>query len=159
MHVYSHDCMKSYSGRDTRTQPLFSVRYPVQLIGEISEIFICVDTHLPRFEALAHVVPHFDALTHVVIRGHVLLSSKSVFHLFLDPLLKTLFIFFFIVGAAWCFSSGNWYYFVSCLWHSFTDGILAILYALQVCLSFFSQCSLWFLFLYIYICRKRSILR
>ena len=29
---------------------------------------ICVDTHLPRFEALAYVLPHFDALTHVVIR-------------------------------------------------------------------------------------------
>ena len=111
MHVYSHDCMKSYCGRDTSTQPPISVRYPVQLIGEISEIAFGVDTHLPRFEALAHVVPHFDALTQVVIRRHVFLSSKSVFHLFLDPLLKTLFIFFFIVGAAWCFSSGNWYLF------------------------------------------------
>ena len=28
----------------------------------------CVDTHLPRFEALAYVLPHFDALTQVVIR-------------------------------------------------------------------------------------------
>ena len=27
-----------------------------------------LDTHLPRFEALAHVLPHFDALTRVVIR-------------------------------------------------------------------------------------------
>ena len=26
-----------------------------------------VDTHLPRFEALATVLPHFDELTHVVI--------------------------------------------------------------------------------------------
>ena len=60
---------------------------------------ICVDTYLPRFEALANVVPHFDALTHVVIRGQVFLSSKSVFHLFLDRLLKTLFIFFFVVSA------------------------------------------------------------
>ena len=29
---------------------------------------ICVDTHLPRFEALVYVLPHSDALTHVVIR-------------------------------------------------------------------------------------------
>ena len=28
----------------------------------------CVDTHLPRFEAIAYVLPHFDGLTHVVIR-------------------------------------------------------------------------------------------
>ena len=27
-----------------------------------------VDTHLPRFEALAYVLPSFDALTHMVIR-------------------------------------------------------------------------------------------
>ena len=27
-----------------------------------------VDTHLPRFEAIAYVLPHFDALTHVVVR-------------------------------------------------------------------------------------------
>ena len=30
---------------------------------------IVVDTHLPRFEALAYVLPHFDELTHVVIRA------------------------------------------------------------------------------------------
>ena len=29
---------------------------------------VVVDTHLPRFEALAFVLPHFDALTQVVIR-------------------------------------------------------------------------------------------
>ena len=43
----------------------------VQLIREFfSEIafVVVVDTHLPRFEALAYVLPHFDALTHVVIR-------------------------------------------------------------------------------------------
>ena len=27
---------------------------------------VVVDTHLPRFEALAYVLPHFDELTHVV---------------------------------------------------------------------------------------------
>ena len=36
---------------------------PVQLIKDC----ICVDTHLPRFEAIAYVLPHFDALTDVVI--------------------------------------------------------------------------------------------
>ena len=37
-----------------------------------------VDTHLPRFEALAYVLPHFDALTHLVIRE----SSAIIFHTF-----------------------------------------------------------------------------
>ena len=37
-----------------------------------------VDTHLPRFEAVAYVLPHFDALTHVVI--HV--SSAFIFQRF-----------------------------------------------------------------------------
>ena len=35
---------------------------------EIAFVLVVVDTHLPRFEALAYVLPHFDALTHVVIR-------------------------------------------------------------------------------------------
>ena len=30
---------------------------------------VVVDTHLPRFEALAYLLPHFDELTHVVIRA------------------------------------------------------------------------------------------
>ena len=41
---------------------------PVQLIREVFRDCICVDTHLPRFEAIAYVLSHFDALTHVVIR-------------------------------------------------------------------------------------------
>ena len=28
---------------------------------------ICVDTHLPRYEAIAYILPHFHALTHTVI--------------------------------------------------------------------------------------------
>ena len=57
----------------TRTQPLISVELlcivgcPVQLISEVFWDCICVDTHLPRFEALPYVLPHFDALTHMVI--------------------------------------------------------------------------------------------
>ena len=39
---------------------------------------VVVDTHLPRFEALAYVLPHFDALAHVVIR----VSSASIFQTF-----------------------------------------------------------------------------
>ena len=35
--------------------------------GGFFEIAFVVDTHLPRFEALAYVLPHFDELTHVVI--------------------------------------------------------------------------------------------
>ena len=34
---------------------------------EIAFVVVVVDTHLPRFEALAYVLPHFDELTHVVI--------------------------------------------------------------------------------------------
>ena len=39
-----------------------------------------VDTHLPRFEALAYVLPHFDALTHLVIR----VSSAFIFQMFAE---------------------------------------------------------------------------
>ena len=41
---------------------------------------VVVDTHLPRFEALAYVLPHFDALTHVVIRE----SSAFIFQTFAE---------------------------------------------------------------------------
>ena len=46
------------------------------------EIAFCVDTHLPRFEALAYVLPHFDALTHVVIR----VSLAFIFQKFAESL-------------------------------------------------------------------------
>ena len=49
----------------------------------ISEVFwdcICVDTHLPRFEAFAYVLLHFDALTHMVIR----VSSAFIFQTFAE---------------------------------------------------------------------------
>ena len=61
-----------YCVRGTRTQLLIcvgvlcSIGFPVQLI---KIAFVVVDTHLPRFEALAYVLPHFDELTHVVIRA------------------------------------------------------------------------------------------
>ena len=64
--------------RDTRTQPLIyvgcSVHYWVSCTtnkGGFFEItfIVVVDTHLPRFEALAYVLPHFDALTDLVIRS------------------------------------------------------------------------------------------
>ena len=41
---------------------------------------VVVDTHLPRFEALAYVLPHFDALTRVVIR----VSSAFIFQTFAE---------------------------------------------------------------------------
>ena len=53
----------------------------MQLKREV--FFACsfvVDTHLPRFEALAYVLPHFDALTHLVIR----VSSAFVFQTFAE---------------------------------------------------------------------------
>ena len=53
---------------------------PVQSISEVFWDCICVDTHLPRFEALAYVLPHFDALTHVVIS----VSSTLIFQTFAE---------------------------------------------------------------------------
>ena len=41
---------------------------------------VVVDTHLPRFEALAYVLPHFDALTRVVI----LVSLAFIFQRFAE---------------------------------------------------------------------------
>ena len=45
---------------------------------EIAFVVVVVDTHLPRFEALANALPHFDALTHVVIRDGPRRSSLGV---------------------------------------------------------------------------------
>ena len=88
----------NYCVRGTRTQPLicvgFSVHFWVSCAvykGGFFEIaFVVVDTHLPRFEALAYVLPrfealayvlpHFDALTHVVIR----VSSAFIFQTFAE---------------------------------------------------------------------------
>ena len=73
----------SYCVRGTRTQPLICVGCPVQLIREVFleiAFVVVVDTHLPRFEALAYVLPHFDALTHVVI----LVSSAFIFPRFAE---------------------------------------------------------------------------
>ena len=65
--------------RGTRTQPLIcdgcSVHYWVSRAinkGGFFEIafVVVVDTHLPRFKALAYVLPHFDELNHGVIRAH-----------------------------------------------------------------------------------------
>ena len=53
---------------------------PMQSKSEVFRDCICVDTHLPRFEALAYVLPHFDALTHVVI----LVSSAFIFQTFAE---------------------------------------------------------------------------
>ena len=78
-----------YRVRGTRTQPLIcvgcSVHYWVTCainkggFLEIAFSFV-VDTHLPRFEALAYVLPHFDALAHVVI----LVSSVFIFQRFAE---------------------------------------------------------------------------
>ena len=79
----------TYCVRVTRTQPLIcvgcSVHYWVSCAinkGGFFEIafVVVVDTHLPRFEALAYVLPHFDALTHVVIR----VSSAFIFQTFAE---------------------------------------------------------------------------
>ena len=49
---------------------------------------VVVDTHLPRFEALAYVLPHFDALTHVVIRVSSALLFVFVKRTYFKSLLK-----------------------------------------------------------------------
>ena len=68
----------NYCVRGTRTQPLIcvgcSVHYWVPCAINKGSFFhiafvVVVDTHLPRFEALAYVLPHSDELTHVVIRA------------------------------------------------------------------------------------------
>ena len=46
----------------------YGVSYAINK-GGFFQIAFVVDTHLPRFEALAHVLPHFDEPTHVVIRA------------------------------------------------------------------------------------------
>ena len=77
-----------------RTQPLICVgcfvHYWVSCAinkGGFIEIafVVVVDTHLPRFEALAYVLPHFDALTHVVIR----VSSVFIFQTFAEVCYKS----------------------------------------------------------------------
>ena len=64
--------------------PPICVGCSVQLVREVFFLrlhsFVVVDTHLPRFEALAYVLPHFDALTHVVIR----VSSAFIFQTFAE---------------------------------------------------------------------------
>ena len=47
---------------------------------EIAFFLVVVDTHLPRFEALAYLLPHFDALT----RGDSLVSSAFIFQRFAE---------------------------------------------------------------------------
>ena len=74
--------------RGTRTQPLIcvgcSVHYWVpcainkEVFFEIAFVVV-VDTHLPRFEALAYVLPHFDELTHMVIRASSSVCSGLLF--------------------------------------------------------------------------------
>ena len=58
---------------------------PVQFLREVFRdcmFVVVVDTHLPRFEALAYVLPHFDALTRgdsCVLGVHLSVkASKSV---------------------------------------------------------------------------------
>ena len=89
-YTYSYfHVLKSINERPhgTRTQPLIcvgrSVYYWVSCAinkGGFFEIGFVVDTHFPRFEALANVLPHFDALTHVVIRA----SSAFIFQTFAE---------------------------------------------------------------------------
>ena len=80
--------IKNHCVRGTRTQPLICVGCFVHYWlscainkGGLFEIaFVVVDTHQPRFKALAYVLPRFDALTHVVIR----VSSAFIFQTFAE---------------------------------------------------------------------------
>ena len=54
-----------------------SVHYWVSCANNKSFV---VDTHLPRFEALANLLPHFDALTNVV----TLVPSAFIFQRFAE---------------------------------------------------------------------------
>ena len=86
--------------RDAFSQPrsqgslLPALRSSVGRVGENpgNEVGIfVVDTHLPRFEALAYDLPHFDALTHVLI----LVSAAFIFRsgLLRSDILRKGFIF------------------------------------------------------------------
>ena len=80
----------NFGVRGTRTQPLIfvacSVHYWVSCtinkggFFEIAFVVVVIDTHLPRFEALAYVWHQFDALTHLVIR----VSSAFIFQTFAE---------------------------------------------------------------------------
>ena len=80
----------NFGVRGTRTQPLIfvacSVHYWVSctinkgVFFEIAFVVVVIDTHLPRFEALAYVWHQFDALTHLVIR----VSSAFIFQTFAE---------------------------------------------------------------------------
>ena len=64
---------------------LYILGCPVRLIRDVFfeiqfVVVVVVDTHLPRFEALAYVLPHFDALIHLVIR----VSSAFIFLTFTE---------------------------------------------------------------------------
>ena len=54
--------------------------FQVCIFDVVVVVVVVVDTHLPRFEALAYVLPHFDALTHLVIR----VSSAFIFQTFAE---------------------------------------------------------------------------
>ena len=49
---------------------------------------MCVDTHLPRFGAIAYVLPQFDAVTHVMIRVSSALLLVFVKSTYFKSLLK-----------------------------------------------------------------------
>ena len=62
-------CLFLRSRYENATPNLFWVSCAINKGGFFEIAFVVVvNTHLPRFEALAYVLPHFDALTLVVIR-------------------------------------------------------------------------------------------
>ena len=79
--------------RGTRTQPLIcagcSVHYWESCAINEGGFFVVVDTHLPRFEALAYVLPHFDELTHVVIRASSAFIIQAFAEVFYSVFVKS----------------------------------------------------------------------
>ena len=66
---------------ENATPNLFWVSCAINKGGFFEIAFVVVvNTHLPRFEALAYVLPHSDALTLVVIR----VFSAFIFQTFAD---------------------------------------------------------------------------
>ena len=125
-----------------------------------NEVGFCVDTHVPRFEALTHVCLWSCVLVFVKCFSSFSWSLRiiSVVHLFLDRLRINSVVHLFLdnsccVKLATVFLAQEM---VSTLWHSFTDRILAILCVLEVYLSFF--CSVQLCHRYIYtVYRKKSM--
>ena len=96
--TYSALYYPGYGVRGTRTQLLIcigrSVHYWMSCAfdkgGFFFRDYICVDPHLPSYEAIAYVLPHFDALTHIVI--YMCARRSSLLFVFVKHTYRSVFV-------------------------------------------------------------------